>query len=75
MVITQVFPNEYGENQPGCNGTVFLDGWNDLKSNPLPNQIGTMFGCKPVAPDVPLMSVYSVKQGDGPGQWNWPPRA
>lgn len=74
MIVTQVFPDEYGPGTFGVNGTVFLDGCNDLSINPVPEIIGTLHGCRPVAPNVPLMSVYSIKQGDGIGEWNWPPR-
>lgn len=74
MIVTAVWPGEYGPDSYGINGTVFLDGSNDLRLHPIPEVIGTHHGCKPVAPDVPLLHIYSAKQGDGPGEWNWPPR-
>jgi len=67
MIVTQVFPDEHGPETYGVNGIVFLDGLNDLGHiQPLPVQFS------PVASGVPLLFVYSVKQGNGLGEWDWP---
>lgn len=49
MIVTQVWPNEFGPDRPGVNGQAFLDGSDSLW-------------------------VASVEEGDGAGQWSWPPR-
>ena len=50
LIVTAVWPHEYGEGTFGVNGQALLDGNDSLW-------------------------VTSAKQGDEPGQWNWPPRA
>lgn len=49
LMVTQVWPNEYGPDFHGINGQCLLDGNDSLW-------------------------VTSIKEGEEPGTWHWPPR-